>query len=269
MGRGFMGRETKTFWNSQFDTSLNVPDYAAWEDRHESLSALADAHGTPKRIPTGAGNSQAVWRNAVGRSTHAMVFVHGGTWSGRCADNFTFAAETAVASNATFYNVDYRHMPEACMEDLVTDVTEGCRVAMDSADTVLLVGHSAGAHLAVEAAMRLPRPPLAVVAISGIYDLDPLRFASLQDDLLLTEDDVRRFSPRQRAHEMRCPLHLRAGGDETFEYRRQAARMFEAMESAGGAATIEFNDNHHHSSIVAELADPTSVLSHLVQNLLA
>ncbi|RAI04389.1 hypothetical protein DLJ53_08100 [Acuticoccus sediminis] len=264
-----MRRETERFWNSQLENAVTVPDFAAWQDRHEALSALADALGRPERISTGPEDLQAVWHTKLGRNTHALVFVHGGYWRRFSADNFVFVAETAAASNASFFNVDYRLMPETRMADVIDDVVRGCEVALQRSDTVVVVGHSAGAHLAVEAALRMTRPPDAVIAISGIFDLDPLRYAFIQAELCLTPSEVQEFSPLHRADTLDCPLHLRTGASETVEFRRQSARMYEAVIESGGEATIEFMDNHHHSSIVAELADPGSVLSHLVQNILA
>ena len=60
-----MGRDTERFWNSQFDTTAAIPDFAAWQDRHEALSARADAFGAPQRIPTGPHDAQVVWRSRL------------------------------------------------------------------------------------------------------------------------------------------------------------------------------------------------------------
>ena len=43
----------------------------------------------------------------------------------------------------------------------------------------------------------MKQPPAAVVAISGLYELDPLRFAFIQDELNLTEEDVANYSPQK------------------------------------------------------------------------
>ena len=259
--------ETKPFWDAQLEHSTIVPDFAAWQDRHESLSAQADALGLPERIPTGPDDSQAVWRTTLGRTTHALTFIHGGYWQRNTANCYSFVAETAAASKSIFYNVDHRLMPHARMEELVEDAVQACEIARRYSERMILVGHSSGAHLAVEAAMRMSEPPEAVVAISGLYELDPLRYAVIQDELSLTLDEVRAFSPKERAAALRCPIHLFAGAEETMEYQRQSARMYEAVRDAGGSATITFVDGHHHSSLIAELADPHTALSRSVQRL--
>ena len=115
----------------------------------------------------------------------------------KSAADFAFVAHTAKAADATFWNVDYRLMPGVRMADVVADTVAAC-AAVD-AERVVIVGHSAGGHLAVEAALRLPKPPAAVVAVSGLYDLDPLQYAFIQDELTLTDDEVAAFSPETRA----------------------------------------------------------------------
>ncbi|ORE95238.1 hypothetical protein ATO13_00230 [Stappia sp. 22II-S9-Z10] len=260
--------ETRQFWNGQLEHAAIIPDFAAWQDRHEALSAQADALGMPERIPTGADDLQALWRTKLGRATHGLLYIHGGFWRRYAAHDFSFVAETAAAANVTFYNVDYRLVPLVRMKEAVDDVVAACAIAREACDRLVVVGHSAGAHLAVEAAMRMERPPDHVVAISGIYDLAPLRFAFIQDELGLSDEEVATFSPIFRAASMPCPVHIRVGAAETAEFQRQSVRFFETVSEAGRTATIEFMQAHHHSSIVAELADSNTVLSHLVQSLL-
>jgi arylformamidase len=259
--------ETLAFWNSQLQNSVTVPDFPVWEPRYLELSSAAGRLGTPERIATGDDPMQAVWRLSTGRPSHALVFIHGGYWRKFAAADFGFVAETALAADATFWNVDYRLMPAARMADVVADTVAACD-AVD-AERVVIAGHSAGGHLAVEAALRMRRPPAAVVAISGLYDLDPLTYAFIQDELSLTAGEVAAFSPQTRAEEMPCPVHLVAGADETVEFRRQSARLFEAIRAAGGEATITFAEGRHHSSVVADLADPATPLSRQVAALLA
>jgi arylformamidase len=257
--------ETLAFWNSQLQNAVTVPDFPLWEPRYIALSAAAPA--PDERIRTGPDPVQGVDRTATGRPSHALVFIHGGYWRKYTAREFAFVAATARAADATFWNVDYRLMPVVRMADVVADCLAACEVV--KAERIVLVGHSAGGHLAVEMALRMRRPPDAVVAISGLYDLDPLTYAFIQDELSLTGEEVAAFSPETRAAEIRCPVHLVAGADETVEFRRQSARLFEKIRAAGGEASLTFAEGRHHSSVVADLADPATPLARQVAALLA
>ncbi|MCF3933590.1 alpha/beta hydrolase [Acuticoccus sp. M5D2P5] len=247
--------ETEAFWNSQLQNSITVPDFASWEGRYRDLSAKAMATlDPPIRIATGPDPMQAVSKSETGRASDALIFIHGGYWRRFEAADFGFVAETAIGAHATFYNVDYRLMPAVRMADIVADTMAACEAILAEVDRAVIVGHSAGAHLAVEMALRLPKPPAAVVAISGIYDLAPLRHAFIQDELHLTTDEVREFSPLSRAADIPCPVYIAAGGDETVEFRRQSAMLFDTMSDAGRTASLRFVAFRHHSSIVSDLA---------------
>ncbi|XWN31898.1 MAG: alpha/beta hydrolase [Devosia sp.] len=261
--------ETEPFWNGQLQNSVLIPDFEIWEDRYRTLSEAAKRLGETERIATGPDPSQSLWRTRTGRASHGLIFIHGGYWRRFAAADFHFVAEAAAAANATFYNVDYRLMPAVSMEELVADTAAACGAAMEEVEVAVIVGHSAGGHLAVQMALDLERPPTAAVSISGLFDLEPLRHAFIQRELDLTNDDVARYSPLPRAGALKCPVHLSAGAEESVEFRRQSAVMFEAIRGAGGSAELAFVGGTHHSSVVAALADPSSPMTQGLVRMLA
>lgn len=252
---------TREFWNSQFQMAAFLPDADAWPPRYASLSAEARTRfGEPERIATGPDPMQALWRLATGRPGHAVVFIHGGYWRRFGAADFFFAAEAAAAADATFYSVDYRLMPGVRMADLVADCLAAVNLAMDGTERAVVVGHSAGGHLAVEMALRCTSPPAAVVPISGIFSLDPLRASFLQDEIALTAGEAAAYSPQDRAASVPCPVDLFVGADETAEFHRQSARLHDALAEAGSPVSYATVPGRHHNAVVAELADPKSAL---------
>lgn len=260
-----MSEESRAFWNSQLDNAATVPDFSSWPLRYAELShTVRRRWGEGERLPVGPEPGQAVWRVATGRSDRAMVFIHGGYWRRYEAADFAFVAAAAHAANATLYNVDYRLMPAVRLADAVMDAVAASAVAVAEAERTVLVGHSAGAHLAVEAALRLSAGVAGVVGISGLYDLAPLRHAAIQDEIALTMQEVADFSPQVRAAHITCALTLAAGAEETVEFRRQSAMLHDAVIDSGGQSRLSFVADRHHSSIVSDLADPTSAVSHLI-----
>lgn len=265
-----MPNVSREFWNSQLQNSKTVPDHDQWAGRYGALSkAAVDEHGAPERLVVGPHEGQALWRTRSGRDSHRVIFIHGGYWRAYGAADFAFPVHAAAAADASFYNVDYRLMPRVPMGEVVADTLLAAQRAMEGAERAVIVGHSAGGHLAVEAALRLPRAPDAVVAISGLYDLTPLRRAFIQDEIRLSTADVAAYSPQTRAAEMPCPVHVVAGDDETVEFKRQSAMLYDALEEAGRPATLAFAPGRNHSQIVADLADPASDLCERVRACLA
>lgn len=260
---------SRAFWDSQLDNAANVPDFAAWPERYQASSAAAVArHGAPSREPVGA-EGAALWRTATGGPERALVFIHGGYWRRYGAADFAFPVAAAAAAGAHFLNVDYRLMPAVPMAAVVEDARAACELALTGPRDAVVVGHSAGAHLAVEAALRGPRVPKAILALSGLYDLTPLRHAFIQDELALSGEDARAFSPLSRVADVPCPVHVMVGANESAEFRRQSAAFHDALAEAGRPATLTFAEGHHHSSIVAALAEPDSALSRQVAALLS
>lgn len=97
------------------------------------------------------------WR-AKGRSGPAplLVFVHGGGWSKGSKDNATGRAKSEYypAQGYAFASIDYRLVPNATVEQQAADVAAAVKALLQRAaalgidrNKVVLMGHSAGAHL--------------------------------------------------------------------------------------------------------------------------
>lgn len=264
-----MTAETRPFWDAQLENAVVVPGAAEWPGRY---AALSEAHGRlseAERFATGADPMQALWRTDTGAPDKAMVLIHGGYWRRFSAAEYAFALPTAAAAGVTFFNVDYRLMPGVRMADVVADTVAACEMALEMIPNAVLVGHSAGGHLALEAALRLSKAPRAVVAMSGLYDLPPLRHAFIQEDLALTLADVAEFSPQTRVADVPCPVHVQVGGDEKTEFQRQSVRLYEGLVEAGRDASFWFAPNQNHFEIAAEMADPSTPTAQQVIEVLA
>nr|WP_245656303.1 alpha/beta hydrolase [Novosphingobium naphthalenivorans] len=95
---------------------------------------------------------------AQGVSAHAplILFVHGGGWKRGDKDNATghWKAEHFTSQGYAFASADYRLVPDATVEQQAQDVADALAALLRRAKTlgiapgkVVLMGHSAGAHL--------------------------------------------------------------------------------------------------------------------------
>jgi hypothetical protein len=95
-------------------------------------------------------------------------------------------------------------------------------------------GCDAAAHSMEREDYGLPRDVIREgIAISGLFDLRPLRFSWLQPMLQLTEDIVQTQSPLLRLPDCAPPLCVSVGGAESSELRRQSADYLHAWKAAG------------------------------------
>jgi acetyl esterase/lipase len=120
-------------------------------------------------------------------------------------------------------------------------------------------GWSAGGHLA---AMLMDEAPVAGgLAISGLFDLEPIRLCYLNDKLGLDTSEARRNSPLLNLPARAAKLIIAYGADELLELKRQS-REFGAAWSGHGLPReiIEVADCHHYA-VLEELAQHDGVLA--------
>ena len=94
----------------------------------------------------------------------------------------------------------------------------------------------------------LPAHPIATaIALSGLFDLEPLRHISQNGWLRLDEEAARRNSPLHSVpHDSRAKLLVAAGGRETAEFRRQTTDYLRASRGAGNAGDeVAMPGNNH------------------------
>jgi len=109
----------------------------------------------------------------------AIVWLHGGgliTGSRRMLP--AKQALTYLNGGFVLVSVDYRLAPETKVRDILNDVVgaydwilERCEIIGIEDDRIALVGHSAGAYLALLAAVRVSPKPKAVVSFYGYGDI--------------------------------------------------------------------------------------------------
>jgi arylformamidase len=107
----------------------------------------------------------------------------------------------------------------------------------------------------------------SALAVSGVFELEPLRHAPfLAPDLRLDDATARKLSPAA----MPAPhgrLVAIVGGDESEEFLRQNALIAEAW-GARAVTVCEQVPGRHHMNVLHELADPGSRTHRLALRLL-
>lgn len=201
-----------------------------------------------------------------------LAFIHGGYWQTNDKEASSFLAEGPLAHGISFALIEYTLAPEADIDRIVGEIERA--VAWLHANAVelgadprrlYLSGHSAGGHLS---AMMLGRSPIAgAIAISGLYDLEPIRLNYLNEKLRLTEASARRNSPIRHLAPQSPPVTVAVGAAELPELVRQSADYAAALESHGAAVEYRALENHDHFSILEELAQPDGALCTLLSRL--
>jgi acetyl esterase/lipase len=201
-----------------------------------------------------------------------LLFVHGGYWQMRAKENFTVVAEGPLAHGINVALIGYTLAPDATLDEIVAEIHTGIdHLAAQLPDLgadgegLVVSGWSAGGHLA---AMALSHPRVrGGVAISGIYDLEPIRHSYLNDKLGLDEAMSRRNSPMAQEGGPMKPLVLVAGSAELPLLRKQTADFAAHRVRHGLPVAYEEIPGADHFSIMDQLISPQGRITMLIRQL--
>ena len=233
---------------------------AQWEERSARLRA---AHPQGMDLRYGPDERNRIDFFAARRDAPVLAFIHGGYWQNRSKEVFSFVAEGPLAWGINVALIGYTLAPQKRLDGIVAEI----RAALDwlhknipvlggDQNRLLVSGWSAGGHLT---AMSMRHPAVTGgLAISGIYDLEPMRLCYVNDKLGLDEAEAKRNSPGPTAK----PLYVVYGADELPELCRQSEEY--AKLNGGKAAALP---RRNHFTVLEDLASPHGGLTALVRKL--
>ena len=243
---------------------------AGWSARSD---AIRKAHGGKIDLRYGGEPRQRLDFFACGTSgAPTLAYIHGGYWQLNDKEPYAFLGETLLPAGFNLALLEYTLAPAARMDQIVAEVRAAVAWVIDHADElggdprrVFVAGHSAGGHLTA-AAMGDARVA-GGLAISGIYDLEPIRLNYLNDKLGLDADEAARNSPILHLPSSAAPLVVSVGLDELPELIRQSEEYWAAWHGKGLPGQYVPLPGHEHFSILEELAQPSGRLLAAVKTL--
>ncbi len=195
-----------------------------------------------------------------------VVFIHGGYWRAMHGSASSFIAPPLTAAGYNVALPSYRLCPDVTIGTIIDECAQAiawlARHAgeySDGCDAIIITGHSAGGHLAaamftVDWAQHGVAPSLfrGGIALSGLFDLDPIRQCEMNDILGLTADDVLAWSPARLMPRVDAPLVLAAGARESSEFHRQMAVLAGASGWADIVADVVALDGRDHFNLLED-----------------
>jgi arylformamidase len=198
-----------------------------------------------------------------------LAFIHGGYWQWTDKDLWFFLCEGPLAHGFNFVNVDYTLAPQKSMDGIVAEIARATHWLVDNLERLgadpgrlFVSGHSAGGHLT---AIAMENAAVAGgLAISGLYDLEPISLNWLNDNIRMDDSEAQRNSPLKRIPLRASPLWVTVGGGELPELQRQSVEYFGAWRAAGHVGEFVAMPGQDHFSILEQLAHPDGRLSRAV-----
>ena len=116
--------------------------------------------------------------------------------------------------------------------------------------------------------MMLDEPSVkSALAISGIYDLEPISKCYLNQALNLSPEEILNLSP-MRISSVSKPMAIVVGAEELPELRRQSLEFATRRAAEKIPVTFGLLEGCNHFTILHELENPSGVLCRMLASLL-
>jgi arylformamidase len=240
-----------------YDNAAAFPDVALWREKWRERSESVSPQPTDRLdLVYGISPRQKIDIFPCGSVlAPTVVFIHGGFWTRNSKETFRFLVRGIHAAGCNAAFLGYTLAPEARMDEIVHEVRAGGRWLFSrlgefglASRPFVAIGWSAGAQLA---AMIMNEPCVAAgMGIGGIYDLRPMREASVNDVLRLGEEEAIRNSPTLNPPRVPKPFVVVYGARELPAFQKQSKDFHTALVSVGSPAErIVLPDHTHHSEL--------------------
>ena len=242
---------------------------AGWDRRSADMRA---AHSDHLDLRYGPRERNRIDFFKAAANAPTLLFIHGGYWQMRAKENFALFAGGPMAHGINVALIGYTLAPEATLDQIVAEIHAGIDFLAGrlpdlggDANRIAVSGWSAGGHLTATA-MSHPRVK-GGVAISGIYDLEPIRHSYLNEKLGLDEAMSRRNSPIMQASGAIKPLSLTVGSAELPLLRRQTADFAGHRVKYGLPVSYEEIPGANHFTIMDEVLAPAGRITTMIRQL--
>ncbi|MEE9316729.1 MAG: alpha/beta hydrolase [Rhodospirillales bacterium] len=285
--RGYDQAELDAQYNNRARVPEHVDLHAAHQAEGEKVLADFETRLDVSYGPSGEEtldiylpeNPEAVSGGTAGGAP-INVFLHGGYWFSRHKNDFRFLARGLVPAGAILVVVNYALVPSVDLDELVRQCRAAVAWTFENAETfggdpdrIFVSGHSAGGHLT--AMMMATDWPVfgdglnaglvkGGCALSGIFDLEPIRLTFMQETLGFTPEQVERNSPLTLKPATDAPLIVGVGADESEEFLRQGENFAAAWKGLGIPCRTLIRPGMNHFTILGEFSDPESELTKAV-----
>ena len=273
----FSALDWRAMSQQQRDLGLNngvavpgsVAMVAGWEQRS---GELRQRHPAYIDLRYGPRERNRIDFLKAGDNAPTLLFIHGGYWQARAKEVFTVVAEGPMAQGINVALIGYTLAPDATLDEIVAEIHAGIDYLAGqlpalgaAADGIVVSGWSAGGHLT---SMALSHPKVrGGMAISGIYDLEPIRHSYLNEKLKADEAISRRNSPMMMAGGPLKPLSLVVGSAELPLLRKQTADFAGHRAKHGLPVTYEEIPDANHFTILHEMMSPKGKITTLIRQL--
>lgn len=263
MNWGMMSRAERDAAYNNSAAVANSPELNA--AREAASAAFRAAH--PEHLDLRYGSRE---RNTLdlfpARNPNApcLVFIHGGYWQRNSKHQFANLIAGVYAHGWAAALPGYTLAPDASLSEIVAEINAALDwlgangPAHGIAGKLVLSGWSAGGHLTAQC---LAHPRVAAgLAISGVFELGPIRDTYLNEKLQLTDEEIVALSPLRHAPVAK-PLAIAYGSAELPPLVADSRDLHAQRAAAHQPGVLIPVAGADHFTILPEISEPGGMLT--------
>ena len=261
--------------DAAYDQSFYAPLWTQIIKRFASSSDdVRGRLGAPRRETYGPSEVEKldIYRTRQSNAP-VFVFIHGGAWLGGSAKNYAFPAELFVNAGAHYVVLDFIAIKAANgdLRVMADQVRRGVAWVYKNAasfggdpNRLYVGGHSSGGHLCGVALVTdwskdfgLPADIIkGGLCMSGMYDMTPVRLSKRGLYVKFDDDMEQTMSSERHLDQLRAPIIVTYGSNETPEFQRQNRDFAAAVKAAGKPVELIAAANYNHYEMNETLGNP-------------
>jgi arylformamidase len=278
MHKLYRGYATQAEIDEQYDVEAQVPDFTIYAKHYIGESQRAREHlKCELDVRYGATLDETLDIFYADKpNAPVFVFIHGGGWRALSSKEFSCVALGLVPLGITTVVVNYSVAPKVAIDEITRQARSSVAWVLSNIgryggdpSRVVLGGHSAGGHLSAmclqtpwkdEYGFTNNDPLVGAVLVSGLYDLEPLRFSSLQPQMQLDDGVIRRNSPMFSIRACATPALITWGTEEPSEFGRHSEDFNANWIAAGNRSKRVPQPGLNHFDVLYGFEDSQSLL---------
>ena len=211
-----------------------------------------------------------IYRPKDASNAPVVVFYYGGRWEFGKREDYRWFGEALARHGFVAILPDYRKYPQVKFDGFMTDAANALAWSFEHAaeyggdpDELFVMGHSAGAHLALMLASNAkwmaphqikPTQIAGAVGLAGPYNFLPLT----EDDMIgmfgSTPEEQARSQPINFVDGDEPPMLLLHGADDTTVWPKNSTTLAQAVNAKGGHAQVIIYPGVTHSGILLSVS---------------
>tara|TARA_B100001057_G_scaffold437067_1_gene468620 strand:+ start:167 stop:1027 length:861 start_codon:yes stop_codon:yes gene_type:complete len=193
----------------------------------------------------------------------AIILLHGGFWRSLDKAVMDWHVKQLFENGITVYNVNYPLCPEVSLTNLLDYLHASLEKILkfnlvhEDNPNIVLMGHSAGAHLA----MHLAQSPIwqnnliGIIALSGIFDCQVVREISINEDVCLSQNEAENLSILRNLPNNNLSYYIAVGAEEPSGWIDQSVELYGALNRYDKDVILRVINEANHFSLVDKIVD--------------